>query len=121
MNYNILTYGIYLLVTFYVTVIVGYSFYKNGIYLITDLFGGNRQAATAINTMLLVGYYLVNLGYLTLSITTLPVLTSLQEVLFTLYQKIGVILLVLGALHVNNIIWLHYLAKKENVIKFLTH
>lgn len=121
MNFNLIGYSIYLLVTGYVTVIVGYGFYKNGIHLIVDLFRGNTEAAGAMNTILLIGYYLVNIGYLALSIQTWPVIDNATILIDMLYRKVGVILLVLGVLHVNNIVCLHILAKRKDVIKFLTH
>lgn len=121
MNVNVITYSIYLAVTIYVTVVVGYGFYKNGIHLIVDLFSGNKVAANAINKMLLVGYYLVNIGYLALSISTWPPLTSYLDMVQILFAKVSIILLVLGVLHINNIVCLHILAKRKNVIEFLTH
>lgn len=121
MNTNILTYSIYLMVTIYITVVVGYKFYKNGIHLILNLFKPNIEGAHAINKLLLVGYYLVNLGYLAISIKGWPVIQSHNEMIKILFQQTGIILLALAVLHYNNLFWLYYLSKRKDFIQFLTH
>lgn len=121
MSFNIIAYSIYLLVTVYVTVVVGYGFHKHGHYLILDLFNGNEPATKAINNMLLVGYYLVNIGYLALSITTWPTLVNWADTIGLLFDRVSIILILLGLLHVNNIVWLHILSKRKKFIEFITH
>ncbi len=121
MSWNIEAYSIYLGVTAYITIVVGYMFHKYGFFLILNLFNGNVQAAKSINNLLLVAYYLVNLGYLAISISTWPELLSIVQVLQLLFHKISLILLVLGILHFNNIFWLNYLSRRKDFIKFLTH
>lgn len=120
-NYNLLAYAIYLSVTFYITVVVGYRFYKHGIHLILDLFTPNAIGAHAINKLLLVGYYLVNLGYLATSIRSWPTIASYQTMVSVLFKEVSILLLVLAILHYNNLFWLHYLSKRKDFIKFLTH
>ncbi len=121
MNANLLTYSIYLGITIYITVVVGYAFYKNGIHLILDLFSPNHAGAHAINKLLLVGYYLVNIGYLAISINGWPAIESYQHMIYILFKQTGFILLALAALHYNNLFWLNYLSKRKDFIKFLTH
>ncbi|MBO6515120.1 MAG: hypothetical protein JJ975_01035, partial [Bacteroidia bacterium] len=100
MNFNILGYSLFLSTTIYVTVVVGYAFYKNGYFLILSLFGNNQEAATALNRLLLIAYYLVNIGYMAFSIHTWPTLPSMAEMCAVLFQRVGTILLVLAGLHV---------------------
>lgn len=121
MNFNLLAYGIYLSVTFYITVVVGYRFYKNGIHLVLELFQNNIAGAHSINKLLLVGYYLVNLGYLAISINLWPHITGYPQLFQILFKEVSFILLALAILHYNNIFWLHYLSKRKDFIKFLTH
>ena len=121
MNLNLVSYALYLSITFYITVVVGYRFYKNGIYLVLELFNPNSAGAHAINKLLLVGYYLVNLGYLAISIRTWPHINSIQTMIGLLFEEVSFILLVLALLHYNNLFWLHYLSKRKDSIKFLTH
>ncbi|MFT5511912.1 MAG: hypothetical protein ACI8SE_000306 [Bacteroidia bacterium] len=121
MNLNLVSYAIYLTITFYITVVVGYRFYKNGIHVVMELFHPNTEGAHAINRLLLVGYYLVNLGYLAISIRTWPTISSIQIMTGLLFKEVSFIFLVLALLHYNNLFWLHYLSKRKHVIKFLTH
>ncbi len=121
MNLNVIGYSIYLAVTIYITVVVGYGFYKNGIHLIINLFNGNTEAANAINKMLLVGYYLVNIGYLSISIGGWPGIGSSLELIQILFHRVSIILLALGVLHINNMVCLYLLSKRKTFIKFLTH
>ena len=121
MNLNIVAYTIYLGITFYITVIVGYKFYKNGIHLILELFQPNEAGAHAINKLLLVGYYLVNLGYLAISISGWPTISNYPQMFGILTKQVSIILLLLSVLHYNNLFWLNYLSKRKDFIKFLTH
>lgn len=66
---NLLAYILYLLITYFITVHAGQMFYRNGIVYVLDLLDGNRQLADYINRMLLTGYYLLNLGYVALTLS----------------------------------------------------
>ena len=100
---NTITYIIYLLVGFVLTVLVGKNLYKNGFPLILNLFE-NQVFATTTNHLLLTGYYLVNLGYIAITITSFPEITNSIEMVEVLSLKLGIIAFVLGLLHFNNII-----------------
>ena len=121
MNLNILAYTVYLLITFYITVVVGYKFYKNGIHLLIDLFSPNVSGAHVINKLLLVGYYLVNLGFVAMSISGWPVIKTWSQLIGIVFKQVSIIMLVLAILHYNNLFWLHYLSKRKDFIQFLTH
>ena len=112
MNYNILTYTIFLSLASYVIFVVGHSLYKNGYYYILDLFKGDINLTTNINRILLVCYYLVNLGWVSISIITWGEITSIREVIENLTQHMSILLIVLGILHINNLISLALLARR---------
>lgn len=114
---NVLGYSIFLLVAFTVTVFVGRDLHKNGYYLVLELFD-NESFANNVNNLLLTGYYLVNLGLIALSIGTFGELSSTSILVEVLSSKLGQVLLVLGVLHFNNIIVLHYLSgHKKRILK----
>ncbi|MCB9260819.1 MAG: hypothetical protein H6607_00370 [Flavobacteriales bacterium] len=121
MNYQVWSYGMYFLATGYITIIVGYGFYKNGFALILDLFSQNHQAANAINKILLMGYYLINLGYVALSIRLWPPISNVNELLAELFYRVGTIMLILGLMHLNNVVWLYILSKSKKFIHYITH
>lgn len=104
MNYNILTYGLFFLLVGYITIQVGWTFYKNGEHFIYNLIPEDPHLVQAINKLLLVGYYLLNLGYATLVVSTWETVHDLQELFASLSTKAGLIILGLGAMHFFNLL-----------------
>jgi len=99
-----ITYTVYLLATLAVTVWVGRSLFTGGRVFLVDIFGGNESLADAINRMLLVGFYLVNAGFVTLALKTASRPGSAAESIELLGTKIGLVLLVLGGMHLFNLV-----------------
>jgi len=103
MNYNIIAYGIYLIVIIYVVVIVGGILHKNGRPFLLNVFHGNASLADSVNNLLLAGYYLVNIGYSIVALKIWEKITLVRELVEILSVKIGMIVLILGLLHLFNI------------------
>ena len=61
--YTELTHGLYAAASIGITVWVARTLFKNGRVFLVDSFLGNEQLADAVNRLLLVGFYLVNLGF----------------------------------------------------------
>jgi hypothetical protein len=97
------TYLSYLLVSLFLTVWVGRTLHHNGRIFLIDAFGGNVPLADSINHLLVVGFYLINLGYVALALKEGSAPRDLREVIETLSSKIGVVLLVLGGMHFFNL------------------
>jgi len=97
------TYLAYLAASFAVTVWVASTLHKNGRVFLVDAFGGNRELADSVNHLLVVGFYLINLGYamLVLKESRHPQDAAAGIEIFS--EKIGAVLLVLGAMHFLNI------------------
>ncbi len=112
MNLIILLYSIYLAVTVLLTVWVAHTLFRNGKLFLIDIFHGNKELAQAVNNLLLVGFYLVNIGYAvyTLKIWETPV--QGREVMEILSLKIGAIILILGAMHFLNMFIFFKLRKR---------
>jgi hypothetical protein len=67
-----------------------------------------------------VGFYLINLGYICLVLKETTNITNLQIVVEVLSYKVGGITLILGAMHFINLITFFKLrnrAKREHIIK----
>ncbi len=109
---NILTYAIYLLITFFITVRVGWICYKNGIHYIQAEINDNHLAES-INKLLLVGYYLFNLGYATLMIYSWKSIYTYPALIESLSNKSAYIIISLGLLHYLNMSII-YLIRKYN-------
>ncbi|MGN6509013.1 MAG: hypothetical protein ACTHLD_06090, partial [Chitinophaga sp.] len=67
---NTLAYLIYFVITGFITIWVGRRFYRNGRLFILALMRQDEALTDAINRILLIGYYLLNLGYATMMIST---------------------------------------------------
>lgn len=97
-----ITYAIYLTISIAMTVWVARTLHKNGHVFLVDSFGGNEALAASVNHLLVVGFYLINIGYVSLALkeTTRPQDTAAAIELLS--RKIGWVLLVLGAMHFFN-------------------
>lgn len=113
MNYNIIAYTIYLPLTFLITVKVGWILYKNGEVFILHLLNQNLQLTQNINNLLLIGYYLINLGYASMTLSWWNEITSFSELMNEVSFMLGKIILLLALMHYNNIFWLNYLTKSK--------
>jgi hypothetical protein len=102
-NATIGTYVTYLLVSVALTAWVGWSLARNGKVFLTDVFGGNEGLAEAVNRLLVVGFYLVNLGFVALYLRAGKSVHDLRGAFDTLSVKVGIVLLVLGILHLGNV------------------
>jgi hypothetical protein len=102
MNYQVISYLIYLIVTLILTLLVGYALFKNGKIFLYDIFHGNEALANAVNRLLLVGFYLINFGYSVYSMMITPFITDNAMMMELLSQKVGRIILILGAMHFLN-------------------
>jgi len=105
MTAKTLTYLLYLAVTVPLTVAVARTLHRNGKLFLRDVFAGNEPLADAVNHLLVVGFYLLNLGYVSLFLTTDRSVSTGEDVLEVLSNRVGVVALVLGGVHLANV-WL---------------
>lgn len=111
-NYNLIGYAIYLPITFYITIWVGWMCYKNGEQHLYRVFNGDMHLVKPTNKLLLTGYYLLNLGYATVVLSLWETLDTPMEVVNSLSQKLGFIILSLGLMHYFNLWATGFIAKR---------
>ena len=99
---NTLSFIIYLLITWFITVHVGLIFYRNGKIYILNLLHGDEKFTLFINRLLLVGYYLLNLGYVTMTIRFGKPLYNWAEVISSICTRTGKIMCILAVIHFCN-------------------
>jgi len=97
------TYLVYLVLSIGMTVWVAKTLHKNGRVFLVDSFNGNEGLADSVNHLLVVGFYLINIGYISLALKYGTKPHSLQEAIEFLSTKVGLVLVVLGAMHFFNI------------------
>lgn len=112
MNYIILTYSFYLVITICLTIWVARTLFKNGKVFLVDIFHGNQELADSVNNLLLVGFYLINIGYAVYTLQVTDRIIDVQAVIEELSVKIGLIILILGAMHFFNLYIFFNLRKK---------
>lgn len=103
MTIDIATYLIYLSVSIAVTIWVAHTLHKNGRVFLVDVFHGNETLADSVNHLLVVGFYLINLGWVCLMLKLGYDISSPKEGIEALSVKIGTVLLVLGGMHFFNL------------------
>ncbi|HLQ53185.1 MAG TPA: hypothetical protein VK162_02805 [Streptosporangiaceae bacterium] len=99
----VITYLLYLLISVGITVFVGSALSRSGRTFLLDVFGGNESLAEAVNRLLVVGFYLLNLGFVTLTLRATGEISGARQAVQLLSVKIGEMLLVIGALHFANL------------------
>jgi hypothetical protein len=81
--------------------------------LLRDSFGGDSPVYRAIARLLDAGFYLISTGYVLLTIQTGMPMNDLQQLFQILSLKLGCFLLVLGILHLFNMLLLGFLRRRS--------
>ncbi|MDO6435523.1 hypothetical protein Q4E93_33220 [Flavitalea sp. BT771] len=119
MSYILISYSIYLLLTLTLTIWVARTLFRNGKVFLIDIFHGNQELANAVNNLLLVGFYLVNIGYAVYTLTITDRIADARALVEELSVKVGAIILILGGMHFFNMLVFFKLRKKALVEKRL--
>ncbi|HEY0098067.1 MAG TPA: hypothetical protein VGB76_03835 [Pyrinomonadaceae bacterium] len=99
----IFTYLMYLCISIGLTVWVAQTLFKNGRVFLVDVFRGNEALADSVNHLLVVGFYLINFGYVSLALRIGYDVTSMRASIEALSWKVGLVLVVLGGMHFFNL------------------
>lgn len=99
-----IAYGFYVLLSIAMTIWVARTLHKNGRIFLVDAMNGNERLADSVNHLLVVGFYLVNIGFVALFLKYGDKPGSWESAIEFLSTKMGIVLLVLGAMHFANII-----------------
>ena len=103
MTIAITTYLIYLAISIALTIWVARTLHKNGRVFLVDVFHGNEALADSVNHLLVVGFYLINFGYVSMALKLGYEVNDAQEGIEALSVKVGMVLIVLGAMHFFNL------------------
>jgi len=97
------TYLFYLAISIALTVWVARTLHRNGRIFLIDSFLGNESLADSVNHLLVVGFYLVNIGFVSLALKYGDKTVDAQTGLEILSSKVGLVLVVLGVMHFFNL------------------
>lgn len=109
-----IAYALYLVITIGITIWVARTLSKNGIVFLVQCFGQNDELARSTNHLLVVGFYLVNIGFITLTLSLGTEPTTLPEAIRFLSSKVGLAVIVLGAMHFFNMGAIAQFGRKVN-------
>lgn len=112
MSYILISYTIYLILTLILTIWVARTLFHNGKIFLIDIFHGNQELANAVNRLLLVGFYLVNIGYAVYTLTISDNIADVRHLIEELSIKVGAIILILGGMHFFNMLVFFRLRKR---------
>ena len=105
-------YLIYIAASIALTVWVGNTLYRNGRPFLVNVFKEDGLA-DSVNHLLVVGFYLVNFGAAAILINAGGTPASIPDMLKQTVTRIGVVLLVLGFMHFNNLMVLRAIRRKD--------
>jgi hypothetical protein len=103
MDGKAIEYLVYLPASILLTVWVARTLFRHGRRFLLDVFRGDEGLADSVNHLLVVGFYLVNLGYVSLQLKLDTTPQTAAEVVEALGTKVGLVLVVLGAMHFANL------------------
>jgi hypothetical protein len=103
MNYIVITYVLYLVISVALTVWVARTLHKSGRLFLVDAFHGNEPLADSINHLLVVGFYLINIGYVSLALKYGDKAADVEQLIEALSTKVGAVLIILGGMHFFNL------------------
>ena len=112
MTYLTCAYLLYLCITIILTVWVATTLQKNGKIFLIDSFNGNEALAESINHLLVVGFYLINIGYISVALKETVDINNFQQVIELLSSKVGWVSIILGVMHFFNIMIFSNMRKK---------
>lgn len=112
MSLNTIAYIIYLVIITYIIFWLGKQFHSKGSVFILSLYNGDAAATDAINNILLIAYYLFNLGYAFLKLQQWETVYNFQELIASIGVNIGTLLLILSTTHYFNMFLIYILSKR---------
>jgi len=101
--YIVISYIVYLVISVNLTIWVARTLHKNGAIFLVDAFHGNKELAASVNHLLVVGFYLINIGFVALALKTSDPVLSTRYAIEMVSDKLGYVLLILGAMHFFNL------------------
>lgn len=104
MNLNIVGYIIYLSITILIILKVGKICYKNGNIYVSELIPNHKDICHKLNQVLLMAYYLLNIGYCAMTLISWQKIISTSQLIETISIKTAVIIFIISVLHYLNII-----------------
>lgn len=117
MTWFLLTFILYTLIATVTTVFLGWTLYKNGVVFLEKIFVSTPQIVKPLNKILLVGFYMINIGFVFVYFSQKMEVFNFLQCLEFIIHKIGTVYLLLGGMHLFNLILFISIEKRINETK----
>jgi hypothetical protein len=114
-SHLVAVYLVYAAASVGLTIWLARTLFKSGEAFLEDVFTDNPRLAAAVNRLLVVGFYLLNLGYALLTLRAGNQVTTATQAIETLAFKLGSLLLALGAVHMGNLYLFHRIRRRGQI------
>jgi hypothetical protein len=107
-------YAVYAVVSVGLTIWLARTLFRNGAVFLRQVFRDEPDLADAVNRLLVVGFYLFNLGYACLLLRADPPANGVAAIEI-LAHKLGALLLSLGGMHFFNMYLFHRIRRRARL------
>ncbi|WP_433561561.1 hypothetical protein ACQP1O_28730 [Nocardia sp. CA-151230] len=114
MNLVVVTYATYTTISLAVTFWVARVLHRTGARFLVDVMDGDSDLAEAVNHLLVIGFWLVNAGFVALALRISVPVDDARVAIEELAKKLGMVLLVLGGMHFANLIALNKIRRSRH-------
>jgi hypothetical protein len=104
--YSTTYYVCYLAICALLVLWLSYLLNRSGAILLSEAFNGNAALVSSVTRLLDIGFYLMSFGYVAVSYHTFLPLNTYEQVGETISWKVGGFLLLLGFVHLFNLLLL---------------
>ncbi len=115
-TYALINYALYLSLSLAITYAVGRTLFKNGRIFLIEAFHDNRELADSVSHLLLVGFYLINFGFVCIALQTDLYPRTILDLFEHLSTKVGLVMLILGVIHSINVCVFNRMRKKAQQV-----
>ena len=117
MNIIVWTYFTYATVSIGMTIWVARTLHKNGRVFLLEAFHGNEGLTDSVNHLLVVGFYLINLGFISLFLKSNNTLDGVRGGIELFSGKFGVVMVILGFMHFFNLYVFTRIRRRGTLVK----
>ncbi|MFI7002010.1 hypothetical protein [Nocardia sp. NPDC050175] len=120
MNLVVVTYAAYATISLALTFWVARTLHHTGARFLVDVMNGDNDLAEVVNRLLVIGFWLVNAGFVALALRISGSVDDVRVAIEELAMKLGMVLLVLGGMHFANLIALNSIRRSRHQEKQAT-
>jgi hypothetical protein len=113
MNYNIAAYIVFLIMMIFLIGFVGRLFHRNGRVFILALMKDDAVRTDHLNNMLLVAYYLFNIGYTFVKLRFWQKIENMETLISSIAANMSVLIFILASTHYLNMLLIWQLSRSE--------